>query len=87
MENKELYHVTTPKKAKRYKESGKIIKPVRGFDTLLAAMYWAMRTGRTVIYVFQTDKAYKLPDHHNEFGNAYWVDEDVENYKCVVSTN
>lgn len=32
-----LFHCTTPKKAKLYGESGRIISPVRGFDTLEAA--------------------------------------------------
>ena len=31
----ELYHVTTPKKAKRYRESGFIKSPVRGFTTII----------------------------------------------------
>ena len=81
----ELYHVTTPKKAKHYRDSGFIKKPVRGFDTLLAAMAWAIRTGRTVIYLLDGDPAYKLPDHHNRFGEAYWIDQNipVDKIKCV----
>lgn len=80
-----LYHVSTPKKAKRYRDSGYIIKPVRGFDTLEGAMAWAIKTGRTVIYEVEGDPAYKLPDHHNKFGQAWWIDEDVpiERIKCV----
>ena len=79
-----LYHVTTPKKAKLYRESGYIQKPVRGFDTLQAAMAWAIKTGRTVIYLVTGYQAYKLPDHHNKFGSAYWIDADVpvERIKC-----
>lgn len=45
-----LYHVTTNKKAKKYRESGCIHKPVRGFTTIVAAMAWAIKTGRKVIY-------------------------------------
>lgn len=80
-----LYHVSTPKKAKRYRDSGCIIKPVRGFDTLEGAMAWAIKTGRTVIYEVEGEPAYKLPDHHNKFGQAWWIDEDVpiERIKCV----
>jgi hypothetical protein len=80
-----LYHATTPKKAKLYRESGFIQKPVRGFDTLTAALFWAAKTGRSVIYEVSGDPAFKLPDHHNKFGNAYWIDENVpvERIKCV----
>ena len=60
----ELYHVTTPKKAKRYRESGYIKSPVRGFTTIMGAMAWAIKTGRTVIYQVKGERAYKLPDHH-----------------------
>lgn len=83
-----LYHATTPKKARLYKASGRINKPVRGFTTLQAAMAWAMKVGRTVVY--QVDATphhacYKLPDHHNQFGNAWWVDGDCVDFKCVFS--
>lgn len=82
-----LYHATTQKQAKKYRENGVIIKPVRGFDTLKAAMFWAMKTGRKVIYEIETNTTYKLPDHHNQFGKAYWSDENVpvSKIKCVVS--
>ena len=81
----ELYHVTTDKKAKKYRETGFIIPPVRGFTTLMAAMAWAMKVGRTVIYKIEASSAHKLPDHHNEFGDAYWTEEAVEEFKCVFS--
>lgn len=38
-----LYHATTQKKAKQYRQSGAILAPVRGFTTMQAAMAWAMR--------------------------------------------
>lgn len=84
-----LYHSTTEKKAKKYRETGHICKPVRGFTTLQAAMAWSMKVGRTVIYEVQGERAYKLPDHHNRFGDAWWIDENVkvENIKCVFSAN
>lgn len=80
-----LYHATTPKKAKRYRETGYIIKPVRGFNTLQGAMAWALKTGRTVIYELEGEPSYKLPDHHNKFGEAWWIDKDVPlcDIKCV----
>lgn len=88
-EEMELFHVTTPKKAQRYRETGAILKPVRGFTTLNAAMAWAIKTGRTVIYAINGEPAYKLPDHHNAFGEAWWIDQDVpcEKIKCVFSAD
>lgn len=82
-----LYHVTTNKKAKLYQLTGYILKPVRGFTSLQAAMAWAMKVGRTVIYQISGTAAYKLPDHHNKFGEAWWLDEDVpiNNICCVFS--
>lgn len=82
-----LYHATTQKKTKNYKESGCIKSPVRGFTTLQAAMAWSMKVGRTIIYEFQAPKPYKLPDHHNEFGEAWWNDGDVVDFKCVFSAD
>lgn len=81
----ELYHVTTPKKAKGYYESGYIKAPIRGFATIMAAMAWAIKTGRTVIYQIKGEHAYKLSDHHNSFSEAWWIDENVpvENIRCV----
>ena len=82
-----IYHVTTEKKAKAYRATGHIEKPVRGFTTLQAAMAWAVKVGRKVIYCFESDKCYKLPDHHNIFGEAWWCDENIgiERIKCVFS--
>lgn len=36
--SKILYHATTPKKARLYRQTGAILAPVRGFTTLQAAM-------------------------------------------------
>lgn len=90
-----LYHATTPKKAKLYRENGFIKKPVRGFTTLNAAMLWSLsiQGKRTVFLEINTNETisekniHKLPDHHNQFGEAWWIDEDVScsNYKCVLS--
>lgn len=82
-----LYHVTTQKKAKHYQQSKCIRKPVRGFTTLQGAMAWAIKVGRTVVYEINGEPCYKLPDHHNKYGEAWWIDEDVkiENIKCVFS--
>lgn len=82
-----LYHVTSEKNARHYHESGCIKKPVRGFTTLMAALAWACKTGRKVIYEVQGEQCYKLPDHHNAFGEAWWIDEDIslDKIKCVFS--
>ena len=81
-----IYHVTTGKLAKRYRQTGYIVAPVRGFDTLMAAMAWAIKTGRKVIYAVECEEAHLLPDHHNEFGRAYWTGSvSVDKIKCVFS--
>ena len=79
-----LYHVTTSKKAKLYIQTGYIKSPVRGFDTLMGAMAWAIKTGKKVIYSFDVDSniTYKLPDHHNKYGTAYWHESNV-NYSDI----
>jgi hypothetical protein len=82
-----LYHVTTQKKAKLYNQTGYIISPVRGFTTLLAAMAWAIKVNRTVIYEIDCNAAHKLPDHHNKYGEAWWNDENVSSFKCVFSAD
>lgn len=82
-----LYHATIPKKVRLYHQSGKILSPVRGFTTLNAAMAWAMKTQRSVILKItgSSDKCHKLPDHHNSFGEAWWFDQDIESWKCIIS--
>ena len=82
-----LNHVTTEKKAKYYRQSGCIYSPVRGFTTLQAAMAWAIKIGRKVIYQIEAPTAYKLPDHHNQFGEAWWNDGNVTKFKCVFSAD
>lgn len=90
-----LYHTTTPKKVKMYRLSEQINKPVRGFTTLQAAMLWSLliEGDRTVFLeinskeIISENNIHKLPDHHNQFGEAWWIDEDVktDNYKYVLS--
>lgn len=80
-----LYHVTTEKLARKYAETGFICAPVRGFDTPMGAMAWAIRTGRKVIYEIEADKPHKLPDHHNKFGTAWWNDGNINVFKCFYS--
>jgi hypothetical protein len=86
-----LFHVTTEKKAKGYRATGYIQSPVRGFKTMKAAMAWAIKVGRKVIYKIDCDRngIYKLPDHHNRFGEAWWIDSDVpvDMISCVFSAD
>lgn len=82
-----LYHATTPRKAKKYRETGYIRKPVRGFTTITGAMAWSMKVGRSVIYKIECNVPHKLPDHHNEFGQAWWNDDNVTNFECVFSAH
>jgi len=82
-----IYHVTTPKKAKAYRATGHILSPVRGFDTLAAAMAWSIKVGRTVILEIDCAKPHKLPDHHNQYGEAWWNDGDVTEWSCVFSAD
>lgn len=82
-----LYHATTQKKAKLYRMSGAIHAPVQGFTTMQAAMAWAMKVGRVVILEFEAEKPHKLPDHHNVFGEAWWNDGDVAEWRCVFSAH
>ena len=87
MKPTELYHVTTPKKVKRYHATGYIKSPVRGFTTMTAAMAWAIKVHRTVILRISVDDPHKLPDHHNTFGEAWWNDSDVSDWTCVFSAD
>ncbi len=81
-----LYHATTLNKYKKYKDSGFIKSPVRGFDTLEAAMAWAMKTGRTmIIKIEDCNDTHKLPDHHNKYGIAFWNDKDTPNFSVEYS--
>jgi hypothetical protein len=85
----QLFHVTTEKKAKQYIASKSIHLPVRGFTNLTAAMAWAMKVNRKVIYCIPTvpEKTHKLPDHHNDFGQAWWIDQNIpmDTVKCAYS--
>ena len=82
-----LFHVTTGRTAKQYRQTGRINAPVRGFDTLMAAMAWAMKTGRKVIMRIEpVTEPRMLPDHHNAYGKAWWTDAvPIERVKCAYS--
>jgi hypothetical protein len=82
-----LFHVTTGRKAKQYRQTGQIIGSVRGFDTITGAMAWAMKTGRKVVLeIDPVTPPHKLPDHHNAFGDAWWTDSvPMERVRCAYS--
>ena len=81
-----LYHITTEKKAKLYRHTGRIIAPVRGFTTIEGAMAWGLKIGgRSVILKVICDNPHKLPAHHNQFGTAWWNDGAVTEWSCVFN--
>ena len=80
-----LFHATTQKKVQKYNQSGRIIAPVRAFTTLQAAMAWACKVNRSVVLQIEGKDCHKLPDHHNAWGEAWCVDHDVLQWKCVFS--
>ena len=80
-----LFHACTERQARLYRTEGRIRAPVRGFTTLEAALAWACKVGRRVIYEIHGDPAHKLPDHHNRFGEAWWIDADVTSFDCAFS--
>lgn len=90
MKPTKLFHCTTQKKAKLYRGTGHIISPVRGFDSFQAALAWCVKTNRTVILElegWEQEGIHKLPDHHNRYGNAYWVDMNVINWKGIFDAS
>ena len=52
-------------------------------------MAWGLKVGRKVIYEVTQDESvcYKLPDHHNKYGEAWWFDLDVTDFHCVFSAD
>jgi len=77
---KKVYHVTTPRKLKRYELTGGILPPVRYWTTLYSAVRWARRTGRTLILVFdEPEDSYPLPIK----GGAKWCKEMVRKWEVI----
>lgn len=74
-----LWHATTPRKLKRYQQTGAILPPVRGFDTEEAAREWARLAKRTVILRLdlREHRPQALPDHHQPTGLAWWTAKRV----------
>jgi len=81
-----LYHVTTPATSVLYESAG-CIKSPGGFTTLLAAMACACKVRSTVIYEVECPNAHKLPNNHNKYGEAWWNDGDVTEFRRVFSAD
>lgn len=62
-----VWHVTTAKKLRRYKDLGGILPPVRAWESLSAAERFSKQTGRKVILRLKfPTKAERLPGHRGE---------------------
>lgn len=73
------FHVTTPRKIKRYEESGCILPPVRFWPNILTAKRWAKRVKRTEILAIYYEESYPLPDHKP----AHWTPDVIRHYTKV----
>lgn len=63
-----VWHVCTSKKLKRYEQSGKIMPPVRAWETIEQAQRMSLSAGRRIILRLRfPDDAPKLEGH---FGQA-----------------
>jgi len=71
-----VYHVTTAKKLKRYRQTGAILPPVRYWTTEYSARKWAKKTQRLIIMDFEEPKeSYPLPI--KKIKGAKWSPEKV----------
>lgn len=84
-----LYHATSCKKARYYQISNCIHGPVRGFDSLISAMLWSMKSKRTVIFKIEVSglELHLLPDHHNCYGKAWFVNSNVMRDRFIDSVS
>ncbi len=74
-----LWHATTPKKLDRYKATGGILPPVRGWRFEASGRAWAQKTNRTVLLRIDVPAAFPLPDHQPP-GHAWWHDGIVREW-------
>ena len=62
-----VWHVTTVKKLGRYTQGGRIMPPVRAWETIEQAERFSLSTGRRVILRLRfPDNAPKLEGHFNQ---------------------
>lgn len=76
------YHVTTPAKLARYKQSRCIYPPVRFWLFKASAEKWLKKTGRSIILEIECNQAFPLPDHQPP-RHAWWTPEYVRTFKKV----
>ncbi len=77
------YHVTTPRKLARYRETGAILPPVRYWRSEHAARDWMRRVSRSVVVRFDvTGEAHPLPDHRPR-GMAWWTPDLVRAWEVL----
>ena len=62
-----VYHVTSLKKANKYKKTGYIMPPVRAWENIEQAERMSLSTGRKIILRLKfPDNAPKLEGHFNQ---------------------
>lgn len=67
-----LWHACRPAQLQRYKATGGILPPVRGFDTPEGAHIWGATVGRSIVLEVDVELTQALPDHHHQMGLAWW---------------
>lgn len=78
-----LYHCTTPNKLERYKNTGAILPPVRGWKWINSAKEWGRKTQRSLILEIETSElVYPLPDHKPLY-HSFWTPDIIRNWKIV----
>jgi hypothetical protein len=82
-----LYHATKESSMQRYHAHTypQILPPVRGFTSIAGAVYWGTKHGRPIVLEIEAPRevCHKLPDHHNTFGEAWWVDDTILKWETV----
>ncbi len=77
-----LYHCTTDKKLLKYKQTGFIISPVRGWKYLQSAINWNKKTGRNIILEIECKESFPLPDHKPLY-HSFWTPENIYKFEVV----
>ena len=77
-----LYHCTTTRKIDKYKKTGYIMSPVRGWNNIESAQKWCIKTGRDKILKLECNTAYPLPDHRPLY-HSYWTPENINTWEEV----
>ena len=66
-----VFHCTTPRKLKRYEQTGAILPVIRFWTTEYSARKWMKKTGRTILLSFdKPTRCFPLPIK----GGAAWTD-------------